>query len=153
MMRSVFIFLFAAALGLPAERIVGGPYAINVGPKTATVAWIVESTQARLGTKPESLDRVAPALRVEKVSYTGLQPGTTYYYDVSGTPEGKGQFKTSPAAGASFSFVVYGDTRTRHEVHQRVINGMLAQTQPDFVIHTGDLVQDGADSAQWPIFF
>ncbi len=153
MMRSTLLLLFAASAALAADKVVGGPYAINVGPRTATVAWIVESSQAHLGTKPDALDKVAPALRVEKVSYTGLQPGGTYYYDINGSPEGKGQFKTPPVAAAAFSFVVYGDTRTRHEVHQRVVDAMLAQTQPDFVIHTGDLVQDGADSAQWPIFF
>jgi 3',5'-cyclic AMP phosphodiesterase CpdA len=34
-----------------------------------------------------------------------------------------------------------------------VIQAMLKAGEPDFVIHTGDLVADGSDSAQWPVFF
>jgi hypothetical protein len=153
-MKIRMIGILAAALGAQAaDKLAGGPYVINVGPRTATVAWIVESGQARIGATPDALDRPGPVLRVEKVSYTGLQAGKTYHYDINGTPEGRGRFKTPPAGPSSFSFAVYGDTRTRHPVHQRVIDAILQYAQPDFVLHTGDLVQDGADSAQWPIFF
>jgi 3',5'-cyclic AMP phosphodiesterase CpdA len=49
--------------------------------------------------------------------------------------------------------VVFGDTRSRHDVHRRVIESMLKNSSPDFVIHTGDLVSDGSDASLWPIFF
>jgi 3',5'-cyclic AMP phosphodiesterase CpdA len=49
--------------------------------------------------------------------------------------------------------VVYGDTRTRHDVHRTVIQGILKNAQPDFVMHTGDLVAEGSDASLWPIFF
>ena len=136
-----------------ADKMVGGPYVINVSQKTATVAWLVQTDEAKLGTAPDLLDKAAPALQFKKISYTGLKPGTTYFYDVNGHDEGRGQFKTAPAEAAPFEFVVYGDTRTRHEVHQRVANAIAAGSHPDFLLHTGDLVADGADSAQWPIFF
>lgn len=29
----------------------------------------------------------------------------------------------------------------------------IVKAEPDFVVHTGDLVSDGADTAQWPVFF
>jgi 3',5'-cyclic AMP phosphodiesterase CpdA len=29
----------------------------------------------------------------------------------------------------------------------------VVKTDPDFVLHTGDLVADGYDTAQWPVFF
>jgi 3',5'-cyclic AMP phosphodiesterase CpdA len=38
-------------------------------------------------------------------------------------------------------------------VHRTVIAGMLKYAQPDFVLHTGDLVADGGDTSLWPIFF
>ena len=69
-----------------------------------------------------------------------------------GNEAGRGAFKTPPAGAAEFKFVVYGDTRSRHDMHQRVIDAMV-KTEPDFVIHTGDLVADGLDTAQWPRFF
>ena len=49
--------------------------------------------------------------------------------------------------------MVYGDTRTRHDVHRRVIGTLLKHGIPDFVVHTGDLVENGDDPALWPIFF
>jgi hypothetical protein len=146
------ILMGAGLQGSAAEKLVGGPFVVHTGPKSATVAWIVEVGEATLGTEPGKADKSAPVLRAEKVSYTGLQSGATQYYDVLGREEGHGSFKTAPNGPADFQFVVYGDTRTRHDMHRRVI-AAVKHGIPDFVMHTGDLVADGADSAQWPVFF
>jgi predicted MPP superfamily phosphohydrolase len=34
-----------------------------------------------------------------------------------------------------------------------VIGAILKQSSPDFVVQTGDLVANGADTSLWPIFF
>jgi hypothetical protein len=149
----LLLALTAASYSMAEEKIVGGPYAVNVGGRSATVVWVVESSQATLGTEPGKADKAAPVLRAEKVSYTGLEPGKTYYYDAAKADAGKGSFKTPPAGRSNFQFVVYGDTRTRHDMHRKVVAAVLQYSSPDFVLHTGDLVADGADSAQWPIFF
>src|SRR5258708_1960415 len=75
-----------AALGQDAAagKIVGGPYAVNVTQTSATVAWVVQAGQTSLGAAPGKLDRTAPVLRLEKVSYAELEPGKTHYYDVLG---------------------------------------------------------------------
>jgi hypothetical protein len=152
--RAASILLLSTAIILQAaDKPVGGPYVINVTSKSATVVYLVQREEASLGTDPEKMDRKAPVLRAEKVSFSNLQPGKTYYYDVGGPTVGKGSFKAPPAGPSSFQFVVYGDTRTRHDVHKRVIGAIVKHGTPDFVIHTGDLVSDGADSALWPIFF
>lgn len=135
------------------EKLAGGPYVINVGQRTATVGWVVETGEVSLGTAPDSAEKRALLLRNERVLFTGLQPGKTYYYTVPGFEGVKGSFKTSPAQSTPFQFVVYGDTRTRHEVHRKVIDAVLKYSSPDFVVHTGDLVADGADSSLWPVFF
>jgi hypothetical protein len=145
--------LLGASLQVRAEKLVGGPFVVNVGPRSATLVWIVGAGEATLGTEPGKAEKTAPVLRAERVAYTGLEPGTTYYYNVSGLDEGRGSFKTAPRGPADFQFVVYGDTRTRHDMHRRVIAAVLKHGMPDFVLHTGDLVADGADSAQWPVFF
>jgi len=62
---------------------------------------------------------------VEKTTLAGLQPNTRYEYDVGGSGEVNGTFKTPPSGAAPFQFVVFGDTRTRHDVHRRVIEAML----------------------------
>jgi 3',5'-cyclic AMP phosphodiesterase CpdA len=151
------LFLLAALCGVPhagvAEKIAGGPYTVNVGTRSATVMWIVQTGQASLGTAPGKLDEIGPALHAEKVTFTRLTPGTTYYYNVTGTTEGQGSFKTAPRGESSFQFVVYGDTRTRHDVHRRVIEAILKHADPELVLHTGDLVANGADTSLWPVFF
>ncbi len=135
-----------------AEGLVGGPYVVNVSSKSATVMWVVRSNEVKLGTSAGELNNIAPALRCEKVTYSGLKPGTLYYYEVPGVEGGKGAFKTAPEGPASFKFVVYGDTRSRHDLHQKVVDA-IAKSAPDFVAHTGDLVADGSDTGQWPRFF
>jgi acid phosphatase type 7 len=135
-------------------KVVGGPYAVNVTQTSASVVWVVQSGQTSLGITPGKLDKTAPVLRVEKVSYAALDPGQTHYYDVlGGRPEGKGSFRTAPNGDVPFEFVVYGDTRTRHDVHRKVIAAILAHSSPEFALQTGDLVENGADSAQWLTYF
>ena len=151
--------LLAFALCLTAaaqEKVVGGPYVVNVTGRSATIGWLVETGQAKVGAAPDKLERTAPVLRSEKVSFTGLPVGEIVHYDVlNGRPEGKGYFRTPPAAGteATFEALMYGDTRTRHDMHQKVIDAALKYGDPHLAIHTGDLVADGIDTAQWPIFF
>lgn len=148
----VAALLCSAALAQTGEKLAGGPYVVNVTGRGATVMWIVETGEAALGTDPAQLTRKAPALHAEKISYTGLQPGRTYHYQILGREDGRGRFKTAPAKAEPFSFLVYGDTRTRHDFHRKVMEAMAAE-EPDLILHTGDLVADGADTAQWPVFF
>ncbi len=131
-MKSVALLcaLLAANLHVPAaEKLAGGPFVVNVGPRSATLVWIVETGEATLGTGPGKADKTAPVLRAEKVAYTGLQPGTSYYYDVRGLDEGRGSFKTAQRGSADFQFAVYADTRTRHDMHRRVIGAVLKRTE------------------------
>ena len=144
---------WAAAQQPGVERIVGGPYAVNVGATSATVIWIVQTGEVSLGTQPGKVDKAAPVLRTQSITMPGLRAGTTYYYQAFPGDAGKGSFKTPPVGPAKFQFVVYGDTRSRHDVHRTVIQGILKNANPDFVLHTGDLVADGSDASQWPIFF
>ncbi len=131
-------------------KIVGGPYVVNATPTSATLMWMVQTGEASHGFQWE---HKAPALHAERIHMTGLQPGTVQNYQAFPGEAGKGSFKTPPVRTAPFEFVVYGDTRTRHDVHRAVIAGILKYSQPDFVVQTGDLVEDARDHAQWPIFF
>jgi len=164
------LLLLACAAALTAgPKIVGGPVAVNVTSNSATVVWVVETDQLTL--KPPTGDaKTSPSLHVEKTMMTGLQPNTRYEYEAGGPGGLKGWFKTAvaapratpaatngtaaaPPAPTPFRFVVFGDTRTRHDVHRRVIQAMVAHGIPDFVVHTGDLVANGNDTAMWPVFF
>ena len=138
-----------------AQKMVGGPFVVNVSARNATVVWVVEDRQLTLQ-GPDGAARTSPTLRTEKTTLTGLEPNKRYEYSVpgqDGSAATKGSFKTPPAGAGSYSFVVYGDTRTRHDVHRGVMAELLKHGVPDFVLHTGDMVADGNDTSLWPIFF
>ena len=48
----------------------------------------------------------------------------------AGQGAGKGWFKTPPAGAEPYTFTVYGDTRTRHDVHRRVVDALLVRAGP-----------------------
>jgi len=138
---------------LAAQKIVGGPYVVNDGQRSATVVWVVEEGQTQFGTTATSLAKTVPVLRSKKVVLPGLLPGQTIFYQVFPGDDGNGSFKTPPVGTSQFQFVVYGDTRTRHDAHQTVINGILKYSEPDFLVNTGDFTEDGSDNSLWEMFF
>jgi len=144
--------LAAAGCLLAEDKLAGGPYVINVTQRSATVAWVVDGGAAVLSAGGKMV-KSSPALRIEKSQFTGLQPGTSYNYEIPGHSDATGTFRTAPAAGAAFQFVAYGDTRTRDDVHRKVVEAILKYAAPDFIVQTGDMVADGSDSSLWPTFF
>ena len=125
--------LCVAAWAQAEDKIIGGPMVVNVGQKSATLVWVVESHEIRVGPFPGVYPISAPALRAEKVGLTSLEPGKKYYYEIPGADGVKGYFKTAPEKAEPFMFVVYGDTRTRHELHQKIADAVSA-TDPDFIV-------------------
>jgi 3',5'-cyclic AMP phosphodiesterase CpdA len=59
-----------------------------------------------------------------------------------------GEKKREPGAPV---IVVYGDTRSNHEAHGRIIDAIL-RVEPAVVFHTGDLVEHGWSASQWQTF-
>src|SRR5271157_251067 len=155
MKNILFPVLLLAALKplAAADKVVGGPIVVNATSRTATVVWVVQSDEVVMKAQDGSESHTAPALRAESVKFTGLKAGTSYEYSVPGKEALKGTFKTPAPAGKAFEFVVYGDTRTRHDVHRTVVAAILRYSHPEFVLHLGDLVENGGDPALWPIFF
>jgi hypothetical protein len=100
---------------------------------------------------------------------TSLAPKSTYRYRVllsengkdRPAPEGEGSFTTAPppglpSTGAPISFIVYGDNRSDDAAHASVVRAIAKATEtvsPDFLIHTGDFVEDGANELEWQRFF
>ena len=106
---------------------------------------------------------------IHKTWLENLQPGQTYSYRVTSqrTPVlqriatlGRSRvqskvykFHTVPDDTNEVTFLVYGDSRTRPEVHRRVVEQMLDK-KADFVVHSGDLVSSGDKYEQFgPQFF
>ena len=49
------------------------------------------------------------------------------------------------------SIVVYGDTRTGHEIHRKLVE-IFKKIKPEAIFNTGDLVNDGNSTDDWSIF-
>ena len=156
-----FLLVLTACMALTADpaqtgKIVGGPYVVDVSARNATVMWVVQDADVSLQSGGKAV-KTSPAFRVEKTTLTGLKANTEYEYNVGGADgSGKGSFKTPPAPPQSalpIRFVVYGDNRTRDDVHRRVVEMLVKNGIPDFVLQTGDMTPDGFDSSAWPVFF
>ena len=153
----MFILVIAPFLsGVPAAaeetEIAFGPYIQNVTHRTATICWYTlegESVFQR-ASGPEFIRNY----RRHAIRLNHLKPNTSYEYDVlaNGQAEGKGTLTTFPREIEPFRFVAFGDTRSRHDVHQRIVE-RIATESPLFVINTGDLVSDGLDMNHWEVFF
>ena len=145
-MKQLLLFLAGAAALSAAPALLGGPFVVNVTRNNATVVWIVKSDELTLHPPAGAAARPYPSFRVEKTTMTGLQPNTRYDYDIPGQDGVKGWFKTAPTATQPYHFLVYGDTRTRDDVHRKVIEQILKNGIPDFALQSGDLVENGFDN-------
>lgn len=95
-----------------------------------------------------------PPAALQEVRLTGLRPGTRYGFTVEGPgiSPAVGSFATAPEASQPFRFVIYGDTRSHRAPHRAVVEAIVREA-PEFVIHTGDLVEDGRRDGLWQEFF
>jgi hypothetical protein len=151
----------AAADGLRMRK---GPYVQNLAATSITVMWQVEPPQpARLvlmgpglgGDNGQTRVLEVAAARVAEADLEELRPATRYRYRVEiGEQSWQGELATAPEVGAAvpFSFIVMGDSRSNAEAHRRVIE-RVSQEVPDFILGTGDMVDDGASQEQWQTFF
>ncbi|MCH7587547.1 MAG: metallophosphoesterase family protein, partial [Chloroflexi bacterium] len=76
------------------------------------------------------------------VQLAGLQPGTTYYYQISANGDilAADTFRTSVSPGSTrFSFAVFGDSGTGNENQMKLAQVMTASS-PDLMLHTGDVI-------------
>ncbi|MFQ6041151.1 MAG: metallophosphoesterase [Candidatus Poribacteria bacterium] len=160
---------------LPAvPAIVRGPYLSKVTSNSITIAYetdiecssILYYTTAdhynETGLYDKQVKSQSSALGSEGyhhvVNLTGLSPSTEYRYQVvataadGGTATSDNYFRTAVQADEPFTFVAFGDTRTRPDEFGSVVD-MIVSLNPNFVLHTGDLVSDGRNLNYWADFF
>ena len=135
-----------------------GPYQQNVTPTSIVILWEMSSAEpATLRVIGPGYDRTidVPAARRQEVVVDGLQPSTRYTYEVraDGLVEA-GELATAPEPGAPvpFTFVAYGDTRSQVDPHRRIVERIRAEV-PDFLLATGDYVDEGVREVEWQQFF
>lgn len=96
------------------------------------------------------------SLALHEVTVRGLRPATAYRYEVRGPGLSPFEARVATAPEAQpfvpTRFIVYGDTRSRAAQHRAIVQAIVARA-PDWVLHTGDLLDDGRDERQWQSFF
>jgi hypothetical protein len=153
---SAWLYIGFLIVALPAaaqERLSKGPIVQLVQKDRATINWVTVKTVGDLATDGSSTPLPITEQVYHQVELTGLEPGTFYRYDLK--PYGadaQGSFTTAPAGDQPFTFIVFGDTRTRHDVHKRVVERIVPE-KPQFILQTGDLVSNGLNPSDWDRFF
>ena len=93
---------------------------------------------------------------LHEVTLTDLEPDKSHLYQVQTQGEGKGKplvsplLTFSPAVGPdqAFSFVMFGDTQKNPNVTKKIAT-LAWQRRPNFVVHLGDVVDNGLDKREW----
>ncbi|HVH47163.1 MAG TPA: metallophosphoesterase [Labilithrix sp.] len=119
-------------------------------PAPVTVEW--SSPDADGG---QRMAESAEVRSLHAVTLSGLAPATRYSYAVrTGTASKPATFVTAPRddGDAPFRFLAYGDNRSDEAAHAAVVRAM-AKAPSDFLVHTGDFVEDGSNPVQWQTFF
>ncbi len=132
-----------------------GPYAQHVTETETSILWgVAPSAEASVFLEADGQDAVEQ--RGEgRVRFEGLTPGTPYHYRVTahGVSSAQGRFRTNASADSTVTFALYGDSRSNPKTHTRVVERILTHSF-DFVIHSGDFVNDGRVEAEWgPMYF
>lgn len=92
---------------------------------------------------------------INGVSLGGLKPRTRYFYRVTARDaDGNlarsevATFQTLPGPDDAWAFGILGDTQRNPEVTRRCADGLFA-LRPNFMLHCGDVVDDGFAKSQW----
>jgi hypothetical protein len=97
----------------------------------------------------------AEAAGISTVTLANLKPFTRYFYRAT-AEDAQGNrarsdlysFQTTPGPDLPWAFGILGDTQRNPEVTRRCANGIFA-LRPNFLLHLGDVVDDGFAKQQW----
>jgi len=146
---------------LSSAEIIKGPYIQKGSTEGVTICWESDSAVpatvgiARVSSEKNwKLTPVNEGGDFHEVRIEGLEPGTEYDYYVqeTGGKQEAGRFKTFPGNPEPFRFIAYGDCRSQHDIHRRIVAHML-KFEPEFIVNSGDLVADGTKQEDWDVFW
>jgi hypothetical protein len=143
----------------PAPHFIIAPYLQYPTRDAITIMWetsVSGTSTVRYGIG--TLDHVADGpknVAIHEVRLAGLQPNTPYIYQVSSALAGGTTltgplltFQTAVDPDSAFSFVTIGDTQKNPVTTGRIAE-LAWQRRPNFVMHLGDVVDNGTDKAEW----
>lgn len=140
-------------------RFVVEPY-LQFGTRTAMTVMaetdVPTTAELKYGTTfpPSKSVKVNRADTLHEIALADLLPKTKYFYQLDVTADGKttagkpGTFMTAVDSSDAYTFCVVGDTQRNPAVTGKIAKLMWEQ-RPHFVIHLGDVVDDGPAKWQW----
>jgi len=147
------------------KSIIVGPYSQNQDHDSITICWETsEKTRFNkvcYGFTPDCENVVFEKKLLKnyfhKVKITDLTHSTKYFYKVVSDDFESNiySFYTSFETNDSIRFIAYGDSRGEWDNWQQaqIVAEAIETQQPAFVLHTGDLVENGTITDQWYRFF
>lgn len=121
------------------------PYVQDLTSIAATIMWRTSGDTegiVQFGKEPNLSSTIRGENgRVHAIRLTGLTPDTTYVYRTKsdGSWSEQQTFHTPPGIDGVVTAVVVGDTGSGGEAQEKV-SGVMLGTNPDLVMHTGDVV-------------
>ncbi len=123
-----------------------GPMVQMAGEREATLVWYMtrpvgDGLQVTIEDGSDQTFVVESSDRRCRSVLTGLEPGRTYPYAISLGDRTLAQdgLRTNKRAGEPFTFIVFGDSG-KGTKEQYLLAAQMIAAQPDFVLHTGDLI-------------
>lgn len=106
--------------------------------------------------QPLTLSSTTTESRVlNTLTLNDLKPHTRYFYRVTASDDAGNlarsdiaTFQTMPGPQDAWAFGILGDTQRNPEVTRRCAEGIFA-LRPNFMLHCGDVVDDGFAKSQW----
>ncbi|MBD3227877.1 MAG: hypothetical protein GF329_06785 [Candidatus Lokiarchaeota archaeon] len=91
---------------------------------------------------------------IHMVELKGLKSNTTYFFKCGGLMgySQERSFRTLSENVSQIRFVVGGDSRTNIEAREN-ISKVMARYNPNFIVHSGDFVEDGGVQWRWDRWF
>lgn len=146
----------------PHSSFVVGPYLQFPTRDSITIMWETAKPGTSLVDYGESAllkERVGGANKqpdtMHEIVLKDLKPNTRYLYRVTTTDaEGKKvtsdvlQFMTAVDDDSAYSFGIIGDTQKNPKMTEQIAK-LIWDRRPHFVIHVGDVVDNGPDKKEW----
>jgi len=147
-----FLFI-AAGLGIYAiwpwllpAFIFEGPMVQMAGEREAALVWYMtrpvgDGLRVTIEADSRQTFSVESDGRRCRSTLTGLEPGQTYPYAIflGRRRLAQEELRTNKCSGEPFTFIVFGDSGKGTQQQYRLAAQMAAR-QPDFILHTGDLI-------------
>ncbi len=116
----------------------------------------VTSASGDLGAPGVLVFPTGDAATRQEVRVDGLDASSEYAWKVvlgDGSESEPSTLRTGVPAGEPFKWLLFGDTRSFHEVHAAVVAAMTAEPGISFGIQTGDMVSNGEVAEEWDAYF